>query len=157
MAGYNENNNTWDKTKVKYQCTMCTHVSIDLCSAEYHYIKKHTTKYQCLFCKQCFATESKLLTHQETHDGKKLYKCSVCGKEFVVMSNFITHSKIHESDEKVTFKCGYCDQVFDTKVKKIQHQVIHRNEKPFKCGICNKRYRYEKPLKNHLSRCLPAI
>jgi len=49
------------------------------------------------------------------------------------------------------YKCWHCDLVFTTLRNLREHRInVHRNEKQFKCSICDKAYRRQDSLESHM-------
>lgn len=82
----------------------------------------------------------------------------------IVVEEFLTESenesKVKETNpqltksDKTTLKnplaCKYCFKELKSKRTLLNHERIHRSEKPFTCGICDKPFRLKTQLKEHL-------
>lgn len=111
-----------------------------------HILQKHTenvAKFHCPHCDTVIARKSDLgKTHcVNTQIHMVLYfnllflppnllschLCAILGVHLRKQHSFIETGK----------KCRYCDAVFHERYALIQHQKSHKNEKRFKCDMCD--------------------
>ncbi|KAK3610445.1 hypothetical protein CHS0354_016624 [Potamilus streckersoni] len=83
--------------------------------------------------------------HASSKRGK--FYCSECNVTF----SYLNHFKSHKIDGKCTFECSYCKKIYtsSTYSKFKAHLRYHRNERQFKCDLCNKSYNEFSKLKMH--------
>ncbi|CAM1326916.1 Uncharacterised protein at_DN2334 [Pycnogonum litorale] len=107
--------------------------------------------FPCKVCGKACQGSNHLRTHMRTHAQKK-HKCDECEESFKQAWMLKKHSKIH--DNKVTGKiervCKICKR--DCKKPSVlkRHMLSHSSDRPFKCAVCNKSYREERSLANHV-------
>jgi len=110
-----------------------------------HILQKHTenvAKFHCPHCDTVIARKSDLgnihihtYTHKMVHvvvlfsslNALSLVLCAFPGVHLRKQHSFIETGK----------KCRYCDAVFHERYALIQHQKSHKNEKRFKCDMCD--------------------
>ncbi|KAL3865187.1 hypothetical protein ACJMK2_006803 [Sinanodonta woodiana] len=83
----------------------------------------------------------------QTSGKRGKFYCSECKVTF----SYLNHFKGHQIDGKCTFECSYCKKVYtsSTYSKFKAHLRYHRNERQFKCDLCNKSYNEFSKLKMH--------
>ena len=92
--------------------------------------------------------ECDLIKLKYQEDGRKLWICLSCGKEFNQKYLLKRHIPIHTDERK--FKCIYCDKLFRQNSTLSQHiAAIHSGNKPFVCEVCNKCFSRVSILINH--------
>ncbi|XP_073321629.1 uncharacterized protein [Pagrus major] len=62
--------------------------------------------------------------------------------------NSTIHSNTHTG--KVSYKCGTCEKTFRYKSKLQRHLIVHTGEKPYLCTTCGKRFCDNPALKKHM-------
>ena len=56
-------------------------------------------------------------------------------EQFTFTKDFTKHNKeVHE--EVKPYKCGKCDKTFRYEAELLRHEPIHAGEKPYKCKSC---------------------
>lgn len=104
--------------------------------------------------------------------------CSICNRTFNRAYDFKRHSLVHfnvehfdskdrfgtdssqslagkanpnlEVKSVVTYSCEVCSRIFKVKDSFERHKRIHTNERPFKCGECDKQFRDSGGLLRHV-------
>lgn len=132
-------------------------------------------RFQCTQCDHSTDKKGNLNRHIRTHSGEKPYRCDICRKAFTCMQNLKRHKSTHANE--FPFHCRICLNGFDQKIEKEAHENVcqsrryechickqfstmiktqmkmhmrtHNGEKPFRCGICKKRYAVKSNLKKH--------
>lgn len=103
-------------------------------------------------CGKRFTRKSYVKEHvAKQHEGEG-YVCNVegCNSSFQRRSNLEIHLKAHLG--QFEFVCDICKQGFTSKSNLSTHLKMHDPERAFECH-CLKRYKTEKMLKQHASKC----
>ena len=90
-----------------------------------------------------------LKTHKTHSVSHQKYVCEHCGKEFLTVSNYKAHQTVH-SDER-PFKCGICQKAFKSKAMLNAHTLnIHLEINKSLCTLCGKICSSKRALENHM-------
>ncbi|XP_065217273.1 uncharacterized protein LOC135843352 isoform X2 [Planococcus citri] len=73
------------------------------------------------------------------------YYCNICDKTFSVKRYWRRHQQGHSKP----FVCPKCKKPFATKYRLIRHQAAHSYKKPYKCGICDTRFKHNDTKLHH--------
>ncbi|CAG9800613.1 unnamed protein product [Chironomus riparius] len=141
--------------RVPQKCPICY---VMLPNLEDH-IKRHKRPkqdpFQCPQCNRQCASKQALQEHiQRIHEKKpleKIYTCLICDENFIRNSDLRRHSFLHYQGRVYSCIHPGCSEMFKTSYKLQLHQTVHneRNEKSFKCDICDKRYSRQTGLYKH--------
>ncbi|XP_065225432.1 zinc finger protein 391-like isoform X2 [Planococcus citri] len=102
--------------------------------------------YKCRTCGTRFKNYQNKLSHeQRMHVEKACFECAVCGKKYSYKESLFTHLKLHSTP----FSCQICSKSFARKDHLRQHQRMHSEEKCYKCGICDARYKHNRHKVRH--------
>ncbi|KAF2354402.1 Zinc finger C2H2-type [Trinorchestia longiramus] len=104
-------------------------------------------------CGLVFPSTKKLLWHQEIHQ-RWPKRCEFCQERFVHKSNLVKHIRQkhdaqYQQEEDGNRPCPICFKVF-LKTSLPQHMRIHSGAKPYKCYMCNKKFRVKCNLDAHM-------
>ncbi|XP_045178187.2 zinc finger protein 26-like [Mercenaria mercenaria] len=155
-------------TKVKqlYTCFDCNQVYSAFWKLENH-IKIHWDfkPYKCQICGTTFGISNEFKRHTRTHLGG-FYTCDKCGesfqfhkllKEHIIFNHvekavrckrcrkvctedkLADHMKIHKSGG---IKCKICGKSFHKLDYLYRHVASHSDDRPYKCDMCIKSYKY---------------
>lgn len=92
--------------------------------------------------------------HRFVHE-KKRTACDVCGKVFETkLSLRIHHTYWHKSD--LTWKCNFCEKVFRQERNLQEHLAIHTGVQLYKCPHCQKESRSKSNMYVHIKRQHPT-
>lgn len=115
---------------------------------KYDYSNKYLYEpFECELCPKGFKKKGKnLFLHQQIY-CKARYKCKKC--DFMTNNQIYLHDheKIHFDCE---FECGICGKGFYRKASLLTHMDVHETEKRFGCGQCDKFFKSEKILVEHI-------
>lgn len=109
-------------------------------------------------CEQCgkhCKNLSYLKHHQATHVDTKDYECHYCGKKFKGKKLIRIHLYMYHSDfEDATLKrvCRLCNppRRFRSRLCYENHRVSHFPDKKFPCPHCNRWFKAEMSMKDHV-------
>lgn len=127
-----------------YQCETCGKKFSNQLYLSLHE-KRHIVKTQCVcdLCGLSFGANITLNNHMHKEHNifrpnQDFYPCQLCNKFFRLPSTLDTHMKLH--DEERLFACNECDDTFRNEKNLSNHiNVVHRNNKPHKCDVSNKK------------------
>ena len=111
----------------KYKCAYlnCNKIFLHNNTCYSHYIRQHTTRFQCQTCNSCFPVLSQLKRHQRSHTGEKPYKCHYCGRAFCTKGQCTRHEKIHTGERPHQCRNVTCGKRFITTTERNKHELIH--------------------------------
>ena len=112
-------------------------------------------KKTCPVCKLSFKTLFKFKEHLSKHASKMVggkVKCLVadCGQA-VNKSGLYEHIIFGHFGDQYKLRCDQCDFRTTTSSKLKSHLMMHMDERPFKCQECDKGFRNNRQLQDHLN------
>jgi uncharacterized Zn-finger protein len=130
-------------------------------------LDEHMRKHQglkplvCPTCNKGFSKNIILLRHQEKVHGEKQQKFECLyaecdGLKFRSQKTYKSHvAEVHEKKKKekaVKYKCPFdgCDKSFLKEKNLIGHKLTHQGLKSFPCSQCDRAYKKEPSLKQHV-------
>ncbi|XP_044731675.1 zinc finger protein OZF-like [Chrysoperla carnea] len=138
-------------------------VSCDRCDESFrtkpelknHIRKAHTRIEKNITCHVCGKSVRKkhLSVHMSIHKEREKVTCNICSKQFLQQSTLDHHIKhVHENQiHKRNHLCNICGHAMRTPKELRIHLLIHTNERPYKCDRCDKTYRRQDNLRDHIS------
>lgn len=108
------------------------------------------TYYSCSMCGTSVSSLWSLKNHENIHTRKVMFKCKLldCQKSFVSKQNLAQHSLTHKDERN--YRCHLCEKSFKRANGLTQHiNGFHLSVRPHVCHICNKSY----SLKTDMTRC----
>lgn len=106
--------------------------------------------YTCKKCNFVFTKRSHMLRHEAVHNDSRPFVCTVCQKGYRTQYHLTRHAATHTGDK--TYKCSYegCKVACITEWNLKRH-VKRTHCNAFKCKICQKEFKKNKALQQHLS------
>lgn len=132
----------------RFNCLYCDKLYKSKQALNEHYRVAHSKNryaYTCTKCKKDFTAKATLISHMKTHnEDRNLFSCVHCPKKFARQSSLRTHSELHTVEGKTKkYACNQtgCDKKYATKHSLLLHvSYSHKNDRPFICEICSKRF-----------------
>ena len=123
-----------------------------------HFKKDHpiSNNWQCSSCEKTYTSQSAMWKHFRTvHKDLYLYTCSECPKGSDEKSVIAAHmAKTHSKATPVeAILCPKCNSRFESNSSLKRHLAIcgkPKDNKPFKCEICEQAYRSQELLQRHM-------
>ncbi|CAH2040170.1 unnamed protein product, partial [Iphiclides podalirius] len=162
-----------------YACEVCGDSFFQMSKLQRHKLK-HTKekKYACAECNKGFNNLTSLRKHGLTHTEERPYQCNACGRRFRDGSNYRKHVAKHEMKKCTCTGCGRsgscggggvasaaralrphqcprCPQAFHSGKDMRRHAAVHSDSKPFRCKVCNRRFRRKDNLERHIRNTHP--
>ncbi|KAL8604662.1 hypothetical protein ACOMHN_013442 [Nucella lapillus] len=159
-----------------FECLFCRKAFSHKRSFNKH-IQTHVeeTLYKCLLCNKGFESLYSLTEHEKKH---KL-ECEVCGKKCTEKNEYNSHMKLHTENNGVMkcpgcsyqstdfyvyrkhkYECAYLRPALQCEIcgvhlksaKSLKHHIaaIHRNDRPYKCSLCEKSFVFKTKLNCHM-------
>ena len=135
-------------------CSKCDKVFNNPASLSVHMYDHMEHRFKCDNCEQGFHFAGQLTQHKAVHRkvGKGTFQCmtSNCGKWFIRKGDLVVHVETHKKKE---WKCPHCDHIttcekyLKTHIKS-RHET-DKNDYPYKCAVCNRRFLYRQQLARH--------
>lgn len=117
--------------------------------------EKPPVQYQCRFCPYTSHVKWRVGRHEKTHSGYRPFACPHCGQRFTESSSLKRHLRIRsrkgscEPRQKPRpaprpqlgpFMCPECGKGFTRKAGLELHALRHTQERPYACGVCQRRF-----------------
>jgi KRAB domain-containing zinc finger protein len=107
--------------------------------------------WKCPICSKLLTRQS-CRSHLRIHADEKPFKCDKCDMEFRAKRSLDDHSVAHRFVGSTNpLQCRMCDKVLSSLKCLAKHEMIHTGEKPYKCEKCDKGYRTNDQLQNHVA------
>lgn len=106
--------------------------------------------FQCPTCMLVFLRPQEAISHREKlHGLKRQFVCGVCGVAYHRKKYYFNHRLTHNSRrQKIT--CDQCGITCATRQVLRRHMTLHNQDAPYKCDICQKRFKSVDRLKSHV-------
>ena len=106
----------------------------------------------CPFCSKRCKNVGSLTAHMKSHEKPELYECAICCKSFGQSSGLIKHVQSHTAAP--LYECDICHERVST-LKCLEHHKMRVHHiyaitvYPYKCTICDRRFKKRSSLKIH--------
>ena len=146
-----------NKRKGHFPCPECGKVFGYYWRCSLHQARVHAVErpYKCPECGKCFARETILNKHLQTHE--KPYACTDCDRRFSFRDQLHKHSRTHSGERP--YQCETCLKSFSQRGSLTEHMRTHTGLKPFACQICGMKFASSSSLRRHerkVKSCFPA-
>ncbi|KAM9249217.1 transcriptional repressor CTCFL [Dugong dugon] len=136
-----------------FQCCLCSYASKDTYKLKRH-MRTHSGEkpYECHVCHARFTQSGTMKIHILQKHGENVpkYQCPHCTTIIARKSDLRVHLRNLHTYEATEMRCRYCPDVFHERYALIQHQKTHKNEKRFKCELCNYACKQERHMAIHV-------
>ncbi|XP_052074481.1 zinc finger protein 595-like [Mytilus californianus] len=110
-------------------------------------------KYSCDECGNEYKSEDSLIKHQNlVHSDKPILRCVLRGCKSRFVEEFVLQKHLLWHKSQGVLKCRKCAQVFVLKGALKRHEDYCVKRLMFLCDICNKVYKAQKNLSEHMSK-----
>ena len=146
-----------NKRKGHFPCPECGKVFGYYWRCSLHQARVHAVDrpYKCPECGKCFARETILNKHLQTHE--KPYACTDCDRRFSFRDQLHKHNRTHSGERP--YQCQTCLKSFSQRGSLTEHMRTHTGLKPFACQICGMKFASSSSLRRHerkVKSCFPA-
>ncbi|KAH1010265.1 hypothetical protein HUJ05_004584 [Dendroctonus ponderosae] len=107
--------------------------------------------FKCKFCDSSFEIEANLKSHVKVHTVATRCICTICDEKFLDLKSLNNHKLTHSDSDQRRFKCGICNFKFKEADKLKIHLDTHTKTNRFTCEICNKGFMRSYNLRVHLT------
>ncbi|XP_041829473.1 zinc finger protein 646 isoform X1 [Melanotaenia boesemani] len=154
-----------------FACDQCGRTYRHAGSLVNHRNSHKTGEYYCSICNNTYSNQLAMKNHLRTHFAYKKHSCQNCGKGFRGKKQLLAHvcadlrkngAGVKRGLKSRAFKCKECKQAFVSVDQLAEHTCEgpsdrdsqsntspNKEERPFRCNICNRSYRHAGSLLNH--------
>ncbi|XP_050677981.1 zinc finger protein 558 [Leptidea sinapis] len=140
----------------KFQCHQCGKGFNNSSALRKHGLT-HTQErpYTCDICGQKLRDSSNYRKHLEKHKATS-WSCSVCHHQCETRGGLEEHTRVHTGNTKAIpiskrkYQCPRCPHSFHARIDLKRHLGVHSDSKPFRCKICNRRFRRKDNIERHI-------
>lgn len=124
--------------------------------------EKPPVQYQCRFCPYTSHVKWRVGRHEKTHTGYRPFACPHCGQRFTESGSLKRHLRMRarkgfcelrkkpqpqprpsprpQGRDPGPFVCPECGKAFTRKAGLDLHALRHAQERPYACGVCQRRF-----------------
>ena len=142
-----------DNAVVKQKCTKCNTMNKDSETLAKHMKEAHGVKEQRVKCQRCpeiFTDKSKFKKHLKDHKNDLEFYCDVCKTVFGQLEEAKAHTQ--KPCGNIKQRNGSSDTEVPKRSSKDSEEVtVIKDTAPNKCNACNKSYKTNQNLENHIA------
>lgn len=136
---------------VSMDCDICFQTSATFEELLTHYKDVHgNSQGYVKCCEKTFKRRYVLLEHVKLHLNPDTYACPKCQKRFSTKRHLTDHVMLHIPEEQRQFQCEKCLKRYATSARLLVHMKTHNEELSYHCLYCEKSFRQEVIMKNHV-------
>uniref|UniRef100_A0A8C6S4E8 Zinc finger protein 646 n=1 Tax=Neogobius melanostomus TaxID=47308 RepID=A0A8C6S4E8_9GOBI len=125
-----------------FACDQCGRTYRHAGSLVNHKNTHKTGEYLCSICNKAYSNQMSLKNHSRIHFAFKRHSCPKCGKKFKSRKQLSGHVCANLKRRR-GFRLNRCARA------SASSDSSSKEERPFKCDICNRNYRHASSLLNH--------
>ncbi|XP_076434783.1 uncharacterized protein LOC143274751 [Babylonia areolata] len=101
--------------------------------------------FECAHCKKAFTHKRAFNGHVQTHVEQKFNNCTMCENGSECSCDYVKH------ESRPTLQCEMCGvHLKSLYALRFHIAAIHKNDRPFKCSLCEKSFVLKTKLRSHL-------
>eukprot|EP01084_Bolivina_argentea_P070921 128962_1 len=136
--------------EINYHCDWCDKGFFERSQYRLHCARVHgkTVQIKPEISKKELVEYEQQKPRSNTSGGR--FKCKRCGKRFAKKFYLENHViNMHMDNRDKPYQCRYCTYGAAKKWQVMCHENAHRNERAYKCELCERAFNNKKGLKNH--------
>ncbi|KAI2659279.1 Zinc finger protein OZF [Labeo rohita] len=123
-------------------------------------VQNHQSTSVCKFCSKSFSTKGSLQRHMLVHQDMAPFSCGSCGSQFKSKFHLKEHERLHtdsvnvntdprhttrlslpaQGPGKFPFRCKVCDRPFRRQKSLKNHMLLHQGDRNYPCIFCGRRF-----------------
>ncbi|XP_053623472.1 zinc finger protein 37-like isoform X9 [Plodia interpunctella] len=151
----NRHESTHGKKKSSFECKYCGQIFAAESKRKAHVYTEHkgiAGDSVCQICKARFKNYYQKTRHMIQVHNAEGIQCDLCEKKFHLKSNLMLHMRGVHLKER-PYECSVCSMGFFVKRHMVGHYLAtHTNERKFKCEVCGKAYATQNSKGKHMKK-----
>ncbi|KYM95201.1 Zinc finger protein Xfin, partial [Cyphomyrmex costatus] len=139
--------------RTRYACKVCPESFMYKRLLDNHIKSQHgstnkSAKHLCDLCGTKLSSMRRLIVHQRSHTGERIFECGTCHMKFFSKENLSIHQRTHTGEKPHV--CVQCRRGFSQRTALVYHlRYQHSGQKPYQCPDCGKGFVSNALLKRH--------